>query len=321
MTDGKRPLQQDLTKWQLLFSVLEEGSVAKAAVKNQTDRPQLSRLIKQLETEIGRPLFTRRGRNIVPTQLALEAKETLSPLIASFNDQLKWLVRSPDSLKGNIRLGAMPGFMQNEIVPLVVEFQKTYPDISFDVQSEEDPEILMNGCSDVVFYYGPRGRSGLVEHWVTRSLFVACASPEYLRKAGFPKTPADLVQHSGIIFTGSCRPHQEVLQLGTDEVHYRWKSKIRFNNILSAKTAAVNGAGVLLDCPAHHCFNEIVRGDLVPVLEGWHVPNLENYIGATAEASSLKRVATFIDWYIRRRREIESAMIRRLQWEFGVVVS
>lgn len=76
-----------------------------------------------------------------------------------------------------------------------------------------------------------------------------------------------------------------------------------------------------MDCPAHHCFNEIVHGDLVPVLEGRHVPNLENYIGTTTEAASLKRVLTFIDWYIRRRREIEGAMIRRLQWDFGVVVS
>ena len=59
----------------------------------------------------------------------------------------------------------------------------------------------------------------------------------------------------------------------------------------------------------------------MPVLEGRHVPNLENYIGTTEEAATLKRVTTFVDWYIRRRRDIEGKMIQRLQRDFGVVVS
>ena len=321
MANDRHLLQNNLASWELVFSVLDEGSFAKAAMKNRLDRPQLSRLIKALETEIGRPLFIRKGRQIRPTLFALESRETLAPLIENFTGAVKLLVNSRDELKGNIRFGAMPGFLQQQIVPLIVEFQKSYPEITFDVIAEENPEVLLNGSLDVVLYYGPRPEKGLVEHWVTRSLFVPCASPAYLKKAGKPKTPADLAEHSGIIFTGSCRPHSEVLQLGTDEAHYCWKSQIRFNNILSAKNAAVNGAGILLDCPAHHCFDDIVGGRLVPVLSGWHTPNLENYIGTTAEAASLKRVKTFIDWYIRRRREIEGALIRRLQWDFGVVVS
>lgn len=321
MQNDRKLLQNNLATWQLVFSVMEEGSFATAAVKNNMDRPQLSRLVKALEEEIGRPLFSRKGRSIKPTLFALEAQAALTPVIASFDDAVGRLVNDREELKGNIRFGAMPGFLQQQIVPLIVEFQKIYPAITFDVIAEEDPEVLFNGSCDVVLYYGPRPGKGLVEHWVTRSLFVACASPSYLKKAGTPKTPADLQNHSGIVFTGTCRPHSEVLQLGNDEIHYRWKSQIRFNNILSAKNAAINGAGILLDCPAHHCFEDIVHGNLVPVLGGWHVPNLENYIGTTAEAATLKRVKTFIEWYIRRRREIENALIRRLQWDFGVAVS
>lgn len=163
-------------------------------------------------------------------------------------------------LTGNIRIGGMPGFMQQQVVPLLVEFQKSYPDIQFDVVCNEDPETLLNGQCDVMLYYGSRPRKGLVEHWVTRSLFVACAAPEYLAERGKPLTPADLAQHSGIIFTGSCRPHSDILKLGQEETHYRWKSQLRFNNILSAKTAALKGAGVMLDCPAHHGYEDILKG-------------------------------------------------------------
>lgn len=321
MTDLSRTLCRNLNNWHLVFSVLEEGSVAKAAMKNGMDRAQLSRLITQMEKEIGRPLLIRKGRKISPTQLALEAKESLQRIVQQFDDRLAEIVHDQNRLKGNIRIGGMPGFMQEQVVPLLVEFQKSYPDILFDVVCNEDPEALLNGQCDVMLYYGPRPRKGLVEHWVTRSLFVACAAPEYLADRGTPKAPADLAQHSGIIFTGNCRPHSDILKLWQEETHYRWKSQLRFNNILSAKTAAVKGAGVMLDCPAHHGYQDILKGNLVPILNGWHVPNLENYIGTTEESATLKRVTTFVEWYIRRRREIEGEMIQRLQRDFGVMVS
>lgn len=321
MPDLPRTLCRNLNNWHLVFAVLDEGSVAKAAMKNGMDRAQLSRLIAQMEKEIGRPLLIRRGHKIAPTQLALETKATLQPLVQQFDDRLSEIVHDQNRLTGNIRIGGMPGFMQQQVVPLLVEFQKRYPDIQFDVVCDENPEALLNGQCDVMLYYGSRPRNGLVEHWVTRSLFVACAAPEYLAERGKPLTPADLTQHSGIIFTGSCRPHSDILRLGQEEAHYRWKSQLRFNNILSAKTAALKGAGVILDCPAHHGYEDILKGNLIPVLNGWHVPNLENYIGTTEEAATLKRVTTFVDWYVCRRRDIEGEMIQRLQRDFGVVVS
>lgn len=314
-------LEHNLRVWSLIFQVLDEGSIARAAISSDMDRAQLSKLIAALEKEIGRPLFVRSGRKIEPTQVALEARASLEPLVRQFRDRLEVLHRSQDVLSGNIRLGNMPGFTQHEIVPLLVDFQKIHPEISFDVIAHEDPEEYMNGQSDVMLYYGPVKRRGLVEHRVTRSLFVACASPKYLRDAGTPHVPADLAGHSGIVYRGKCRRHTETLLCGREEQHYRWKSEIRFNNILSAKAAAIAGAGIILDCPAHHCFNDILRGDLVPVLDGWHAPNLENYIATTTEAAGLKRVQLFVEWYIRRRREIEGVMVERLGRDFGVPIS
>lgn len=314
-------LSLSLRAWSLVFQVLDEGSIARASISNDMDRAQLSKLISALEAEIGRPLFVRRGRRIEPTQVALEARASLEPLVRQFRDRIDILRCSQDALSGNIRLGNMPGFTQHEIVPLLVDFQKIHPDISFDVIAHEDPEEYMNGQSDVMLYYGPVGRKGLVEHRVTRSLFVACASPKYLQDAGMPHVPADLARHSGIVYMGRCRRHTETLLCGREEQRFRWKSEIRFNNILSAKAAAVAGAGIILDCPAHHCYGDILRGDLVPVLDGWHAPNLENYIATTTEASGLKRVQCFVEWYIRRRREIEGAMVGRLGRDFGVPLS
>ena len=310
-----------LEDWKLLFEVLKEGAISRVAVRHGMDRAQLSRVVSGLEEELGRPLLSRSGRRIRPTQFALEARTAIEPLVREFEEQLGRLSQSQDSLSGPIRLGCMPGFMQHEIVPMLVEFQKFCPEVSFDVTVDDSSDGYMKAGCDVMLYYGPIERKGLVEHWVSRSLFVACASPEYLKARGFPKRPSDLSAHSGILFTGDCREHPAVLQLAGDEVSYRFKSEIRFNSILSAKAAALAGAGIVLDLPAHHCYEDIVKGDLLPVLDGWHVPNLENYIGTTTEAAGLKRVRTFVDWYIERRRQIEGEQNKRLLKDFHVVVS
>lgn len=310
----------NLALWSLFFKVLEEGSFSRVADQRGIDRTQVSRMITTLEDEIGHELLVRNGPKIQPTQIALEAQQHIEPLIKGMHDALAQMMDSSEEESGSIRFGAMPGFMQTQIVPLLVEFQRIYPHITFDVTADDDPQAFMRGQTDLMLYYGPVHNPGLVEHWVTRAIFIPCASPRYIEMMGMPKTPADLARHNGILYTGRVRPHSDVLEKAGEQTRYKWKSMIRFNNILSAKAAAVASGGIVLDMPMHHCYNEIVRGELIPVLNGWHVPNLDNYIGSTAEAAKLKRVQIFIDWYIRRRREIEGEFRRTLQEDYAVPI-
>ena len=310
----------DLADWELFLAVLDERSIARVAVQRGMDRSQLSRMIAGLERSLGRKLFERTGRLLTPTQAALQVQKRVRPLVEEMKEALIAMKSSESAEHGNIRFGAMPGFMQEQVVPLLVEFQQIYPDISFDVIADDNPQSFMHGQTDLMLYYGPVHNPGLVEHFVTRSAFIACAAPRYLESRGTPLSPKDLVEHAGIIYSGHVRLHSETLELGGSVARYRFKSIIRFNNILAVKSAAVSGAGIALDIPLHHCYRELLDGSLVAVLGGWHVPNLDNYIGSTAEAARLRRVQLFVDWYIRRRREIEGEQKRRVQEDFGIII-
>lgn len=306
--------------WELVFKVMDEGSITRVADINSIQRSRLSRLISSLEEETGHRLLERQGRKLEPTMAALELRAKIEPMISDIRKTLEAEKENADSDKGGIRFGAMPGFLQTQVVPLIAEFQKRHPQVSFDVIGDDDPKAFMGGQTDLMLYYGPVNSANLVENWVTRSLFVPCASPKYLKEAGSPTSPEELVNHSGVIYTGRVRPHSDVMEKNGRVQTFRWKSMIRFNNILLAKTAAVEGCGIVLDMPLHHCFDEIMEGKLVPVLNGWRIPNLDNYIGATLAAFKLRRVQMFIDFYVRRRREIEGEQKRRLQEKYSFIV-
>jgi len=260
------------------------------------------------------------GRRISPTQTAIFLRQRIEPLareLAEALDAAECNRNSEDA--GNIRFGAMPGFLQTQVVPLLAEFQQENPDVSFDVTGDDDPNSFMRGSTDLMLYYGPVNNPHLIEHWVSRSVFVPCASPKYLESRGVPHSPADLASHAGVVYTGRVRPHSTALELADRRESFCWKSEIRFNNILLAKTATIEGCGIVLDMPLHHCYREILSGLLVPVLDGWHVRNLDNYIASTREAGRLRRVQRFIEWYVRRRREIEGEQRRQVQMRHPMV--
>lgn len=309
-----------LGMWELLFKVFEKGSVSRVADESRVDRGQLSRMIKALENEVGCELVERIGRTAKPTLAGAQARKEILPLLESLDKTIVDLTTSQQLSIGNIRFGAMPGFLQTQIVPLIAEFQKLHPKVTFDVIGDDDPKAIMFGQSDVMLYYGPNNNPHLVEHWVTRSLFIPCAAPSYLERYGSPTSPTQLVDHAGVIYNGKVRPLSPALVKGSLQETIHWKSEIRFNNILLAKTAALEGCGIVLDMPLHHCYQEILAGKLVPILNGWHIPNLDNYIGTTLEAHKLRRVQTFIDWYVMRRREIEGEQKRLVQEKFPFIV-
>lgn len=299
--------------WDLLFKVLDEGSISRAARQYNLERSQVSRMLSTLEFEIGAPLLERNGKRVEATQAALIARKKIEPLIRDMEHALSAIRDDRNAYCGNIRFGAMPGFLQTQVVPLIAEFQQHHPNISFDVIGDDDPKSFMHGQCDLMLYYGPVNDNRLVEHWVSRSAFIPCASPEYITSHGSPKDPSELIDHAGVIYTGNVRPHSAFLRrYGTEET-FRWKSEIRFNNILLTKAAVLEGCGIGLDIPLHHCIDDILAGTLIPILDGWHIPNLDNYIGTTQEAGRLKRVQAFIDWYIEKRRGIEGEQKRRVR--------
>ena len=93
---------------------------------------------------------------------------------------------------------------------------------------------------------------------------------------------------------------------------------IRFNNILSVKAVIINGGGIALDIPLHHCYEELMNGTLVPVFKTWHPPVLQNYVAVTRAASRLKRMQLFIEWYLKQRQAFDEEQRIAIHKRFGI---
>jgi len=127
----------------------------------------------------------------------------------------------------------------------------------------------------------------------------ACASPEYLARAGTPRTPADLAQHECLGF----------LDWGRDGA-WRWNGeaegenplragRFRANNGQALKVAALRGFGLVLQ-PEVLLAKEIASGELVSVLEDYLSPGMPVHLIYPRDRRATPKLTSFIDFVMER---------------------
>ncbi|GAA5142927.1 LysR family transcriptional regulator [Prosthecobacter algae] len=104
----------------------------------------LSRAIQKLEDQLGQPLFERKPREVVLTELGELLLERAKKILKLVEDTFAEL--SEAGRRGRVRLGAIPTIAPYFLPSLLGSFAEKHPDISVIVQ-EDTTESLIKSCS------------------------------------------------------------------------------------------------------------------------------------------------------------------------------
>jgi DNA-binding transcriptional LysR family regulator len=120
----------------VFFTVVQYGSLARAASHLGVSHPAVSQLIADLEHAVGARLFDRTSRGVTPT---IYGQALLARGRAAF-DELKQGIRDIEFLSdpaiGEVRIGCPEG-IEAILVPVIEQFTRRYPGIVLDVHVEE----------------------------------------------------------------------------------------------------------------------------------------------------------------------------------------
>ena len=124
-----------LRQFQYLVAVAEEEHFGRAAKRCNVTQPSLSSGIKQLELELGVPIFLRgrgqrfHGLTAEGERVARWARQVISDC-AAMRDEIDAM---QDNLKGNLRVGAMPSM--SPVLPVLLQMvRQRHPGVRIDVQ-------------------------------------------------------------------------------------------------------------------------------------------------------------------------------------------
>ncbi len=129
-----------------------EQFVALARTKNFTraaeelhlSQPALSRAIQKLEDQLGQPLFERKPREVLLTDLGELLHERAREILQLVEDTFSELAEA--GRRGRIRLGAIPTIAPYFLPAVLSRFAELHPEVAVSVL-EDTTEVLVKRCS------------------------------------------------------------------------------------------------------------------------------------------------------------------------------
>ena len=178
----------------LLCSVIEEGSLQKAAVKLQLPLSTMSRRLSALEARLSVRLLQKQGRELVATEAGAKAYRSLMSGMEQIELSFSQLVSQQTEVAGKLDI-SMPHNFYKEFVGEVIErFLQRYPGVHFDLtlcHQQAKPETNR----DLVLTFDVSNMQDMVARPLFNSYHGIYASKQYLEQHGSPQTIRELYQH------------------------------------------------------------------------------------------------------------------------------
>ena len=182
----------------ILLAAADTGSLSAASRQLGIPLATVSRRVSELEEHLGIRLLLRAHRKIELTDAGrgyVAACRRIAEDIAEAERSAAGEYHAP---QGELVL-SVPFIMGRIFVmPVVLEFLETYPDIRVDVQMTDRIVNLTQEHVDLALRVGELPDSSLIATRVGLIRQMVCASPAYLKRHGTPKKPADLLAHDCI---------------------------------------------------------------------------------------------------------------------------
>jgi molybdate transport repressor ModE-like protein len=177
MAEGTAP-RFDLTDLRLFLTVVEQGSLTRAAQAMNLALASVSERISGMEAAFGTPLLERNRRG-VRTTAAGDALTRHARLILRQVEQMRGELRGyATGLKGRIRLLSNTAALAAFLPPRLCHFLAAYPDLSVDLDERPSSEIALNlaeGRADLGVVADITDLTALQVHLVARDQLVVIA--------------------------------------------------------------------------------------------------------------------------------------------------
>jgi DNA-binding transcriptional LysR family regulator len=178
----------------IFLDVARVGSLTQAARALKVDHSTVSRRLTRLEYAVGATLFERGRGGVTLTEMGVAVMRRAEELATGIL-HLRADV-SGATVAGLVRLATMEGIASLWLTPRLSALQLRAPDLRLElVTSSQQVRVNRREADLFLSFFRPTGRN-LISWPLGGFTTQLWASPEYLKRAGVPKNPADLSDHS-----------------------------------------------------------------------------------------------------------------------------
>jgi DNA-binding transcriptional LysR family regulator len=269
---GNLGMIKDNFALRLYSRVARLGSFSAAARECGLSQSQASRIIADLETELGARLLTRTTRAVVPTEAGGEFLARIEPILAAL-DEAEHSVRDGGELRGLLRMSMPTSLGVRDVIPRLAAFAERHPNLHIQLQLGDNRQDLIKAAVDVAIRLGRLPDSTATAKLIAMIPRVVIASPDYLARHGAPETPEDLVRHRILGGTAAAAPTAWKFQKDGEERAIKLEPHFSTDENEGLIAAAAAGFGIT-STSGWACGRELENGTLVRLLTGWRLAGI-----------------------------------------------
>jgi DNA-binding transcriptional LysR family regulator len=288
-----------LDQLQVLVKVVQSGSFTRAAELLGTSKGYLSRVLAQLEGELGAKLLERTTRKLAVTETGREVYERALGILAAVEDTQRVAAEARDEPRGTLRLTCGVEFGAIAVNGWAREYLEMYPAAGIDMEHTSRVVDLVHEGFDLAIRIGPLPESRLVARPLGEIDYGLFACPRYLERHGTPGSIEALREHRLLMQSSGAHRQGWTLRNGADQVRIDGPARLRVNNNHALLDAMLHSLGVgllplLIAAPA------VADGRLAPLLPDWSAPPSPVHAVYPSGRYLAAKVRRFIDLAVTR---------------------
>jgi DNA-binding transcriptional LysR family regulator len=258
----------NLASMSVFVRAADARSFTEAGAQLGVSPSAIGKTIARLEERLGVRLFHRSTRSITLTPEGIVYLESCRRIFFEIDIAEQELALTKGAPLGLLRVSLpMMGML---LMPVISRFLATYPQITLDLDFSDKLVNVIEDGFDVVVRTGESIDSRLTARLLGAFSLQLVASPAYLRKAGTPTQPTDLLRHACLHhkFPTVGKLERWPLKSGDDSTEFHLPVAAVANTIEPLITMAESGLGITC-VPDFAVRRQLADGALVQVLPGF----------------------------------------------------
>jgi DNA-binding transcriptional LysR family regulator len=278
------------------ITVAQANSFAGAGERLGLAKSAVSRRISDLEDRLGTRLLHRTTREVRLTESGADFYDRGIKLLADLEEAEDFASNEGSDPVGKLRVTAPVSFGIHCMSAVLAEVSARYPRLSVQMEFLDRHADLVREGFDVAVRISRMKDSSLIARKLAQIRHAVCGSPDYFRKHGKPKVPADLRHHKALLYSYADPRHPWQLG-GSDPVLV--PSDFSCNNGDVLREMAVAGCGLVF-LPTFIIYQAVDEGLLETCLTEYTREAIGLYAVYPSTRNLPAKVRVFIDLLIER---------------------
>ncbi len=264
-----------IEKISVFIAVAKTGAFASAARRLNLSPSVVTRVVAELEAELGVQLFVRTTRKVMLTTAGRHFVEKAGKAVDQLQEAEEFIHAEQNTLSGELRVNAPLSFGLHFLADAVSKFRILYGDVYLKLSLTDDfIDILAAEFDMALRISGPPADKSTIWRKICPVPRVLVASPNYLARRGIPTEPKQLMDHTCLAYSNLASGMEWSF---TSKNHTKQSVSPKFcfecdNGEVLADLAAL-GEGISL-LPSFIVAKHLADKKLQVILQDWQAPTI-----------------------------------------------